>query len=78
MEFPSYLSLRLVAIRISITVIFYSIDQYHFFLIESVCIPKIQSIFRLAKQPVLSIFLVHAELVSVCAVISDPEYLDGA
>ena len=78
MQFPRYLSLRLVAIRISRTVIFYSIYQYHFFLIESACIPKIQAIFILAEHPVLSIFLVHPELVSVRAVICDREYLDGA
>ena len=78
LQFPRYLSLILVGIRISRTVIFYSIDKYHFFLIESACIPKIQAIFRLAEQPVLSILLVHAELVSVRAVIHDREYLDGA
>ena len=78
LQFPSYLSLRVVAIRTSRTVILYSIYQYHFFLIESACIPKIQAIFRLAEQPVLSIFLVHAELVSVRAVIRDREYFDGA
>ena len=78
LHFTSYLSLRVFAIRIYGTVIFYSIDQYHFFLIESECIPKIQAIFRLAEQPVLSILLVHAELVSVRSVICDCEYLDGA
>ena len=78
LQFPSYLSLGVVAIRISRTVIFYSINHYHFFLIESACIPKIQTILRLAEQPVFSIFLVHAELVSVHTVIRDREYLDGA
>ena len=78
LQFPIHLSLRVVAIRISRIVIFYSIDQYHFFLVESACIPKIQTIFRVMDQPVLSIFLVHPELVSVRAVIRDFEYLDGA
>ena len=78
LQFPSYLSLRVVAVRISITVIFYSIDQYLFLLIESACTPKIQAIFRLAEQPVLSIFLVHVKLVSVCTVTCDHEYIDCA